>query len=66
MSFTEKMNNKARELRGRIKRNAGEVTGNRELEAEGRAEEVGGNLRQAGGKVRDALRGLGPRRRHPY
>lgn len=57
MSFADKMNNKARELRGRIKRNAGEVTGDRNLEAEGRAEEAGGNLRQAGEKIKDAFRG---------
>jgi uncharacterized protein YjbJ (UPF0337 family) len=63
MSFADKMNNKARELRGRIKRNAGEVTGDRNLEAEGRAEEAGGNLRQAGEKIKDVFRGAGPRRR---
>jgi uncharacterized protein YjbJ (UPF0337 family) len=57
MSFADKMNNKARELRGRMKRNAGEVTGDRSLEAEGRAEEAGGNLRQAGEKIKDAFRG---------
>jgi uncharacterized protein YjbJ (UPF0337 family) len=57
MSFADKMNNKARELRGRMKRNAGEVTGDRRLEAEGRAEETGGHLRQAGEKIKDAFRG---------
>jgi uncharacterized protein YjbJ (UPF0337 family) len=57
MSFADKMNNKAKELRGRIKRNAGEVTGDRSLEAEGRAEETGGNLRQAGEKIKDVFRG---------
>jgi uncharacterized protein YjbJ (UPF0337 family) len=57
MSFADKMNNKARELRGRVKRNAGEVTGDRRLEAEGRTEEMGGHLRQAGEKVKDAFRG---------
>ena len=63
MGFADKVNNKARELRGRIKRNAGEVTGDRRLEAEGRAEEAGGNLRQAGEKIKDAFRGRG---RHRY
>jgi uncharacterized protein YjbJ (UPF0337 family) len=66
MSFADKMNNKARELRGRVMRNAGEVTGNRDLEARGRAEETSGNLRQAGQKIRDVFRGLGPRRRPRY
>ena len=36
MSFEDKISNKAQELRGRIKRNAGQVTGDRRLEAEGR------------------------------
>ncbi len=63
MSFADKMHNKARELRGRVKRNTGEVTGDRELQAEGRAEERGSNLRQAGEKIKDAFRGRGPRRR---
>jgi uncharacterized protein YjbJ (UPF0337 family) len=57
MSFADKMNNKAREFRGRVKRNAGEVTGDRRLEAEGRTEEMGGHLRQAGEKIKDAFRG---------
>jgi uncharacterized protein YjbJ (UPF0337 family) len=64
MSFADKVHNKAREMRGRVKRNAGEVTGNRRLEAEGRAEETGGNLRQAGETIKDAFRGHGPRPRY--
>ena len=63
MSLADKMNNKARELRGRVKRSAGEVTGDRRLQAEGAAEERGGHLRQAGEKLKDAFRGSGPRRR---
>ena len=57
MSFADKMSNKAQEMRGRIKRNAGQVTGDRRLEAEGRAEERSGNLRQAGEKIKEALLG---------
>jgi len=66
MSFEDKISNKAQELRGRIKRNAGEVSGNRRLEAEGRAEERTGNLRQTGEKIKEALFGSGPRRRPRY
>ena len=63
VSFADKARVKAQELRGRIKRNTGEVTGDRRLEAEGRADEVMGNLKQAGEKVKDAFRGRGTRRR---
>ena len=66
MSFEDKISNKAQELRGRIKRNAGQVTGNRRMEAEGMAEERGGHLRQAGEKIKDALFGSRPRRRPRY
>ena len=64
MSFADKFRDKAQELRGRIKRNTGEVTGNRRLQAEGRTEEVLGNLKQTGEKIKDAFRGRGTRRRY--
>jgi uncharacterized protein YjbJ (UPF0337 family) len=63
VSFADKARVKAQELRGRIKRTTGEVTGDRRLEAEGRTDEVMGNLKQAGEKVKDAFRGRGTRRR---
>lgn len=63
MSFADKFRDKAQVLRGRMKRNTGEVTGNRRLEAEGSFDEVMGNLKQAGEKVKDAFRGRGTRRR---
>jgi uncharacterized protein YjbJ (UPF0337 family) len=63
VGFADKMQNKARELRGRVKRNTGEVIGDRRMQAEGRTDETVGNLKQAGEKLKDAF-GLGrPRRR---
>jgi uncharacterized protein YjbJ (UPF0337 family) len=62
MTFADKFSNKAQELRGRVKRNTGEVTGDRRLQAEGRTDEVKSNLKQAGEKVKDAFRGRGRRR----
>ena len=68
MGFGDKMSHKARELRGRMKRNAGQVSGDRRLEAEGTSDEVVANLKQAGEKVKDAFRGStgGRRRRRDY
>jgi uncharacterized protein YjbJ (UPF0337 family) len=63
MSFADKISNKLLELRGRIKRNSGEVGNDPGLRAEGRADEMRGNLRQAGEKIKDAFRGRGTRRR---
>jgi uncharacterized protein YjbJ (UPF0337 family) len=64
MGIADKFRNKAQELRGRVKRNAGEVTGDRRLQADGRTDEVKGNLRQAGEKIKDAF-GRGGARRRP-
>jgi uncharacterized protein YjbJ (UPF0337 family) len=65
--MANKFSNKVQELRGRVKRNTGEVTGDRHLQAEGRTDEVTSNLKQAGEKVKDAVRGRrsrGDRRRY--
>jgi uncharacterized protein YjbJ (UPF0337 family) len=64
VGFADKFRNKAQELRGRIKRNTGKVTGNRGLQAEGRADEVKSNLKQVGEKVKDAFRRRGTRRQY--
>jgi uncharacterized protein YjbJ (UPF0337 family) len=63
MSLADKFRNKAQELRGRIKRNTGEVTGDQGLQAEGGADEVKSNLKQAGEKIKDAFRRRGTHRR---
>jgi uncharacterized protein YjbJ (UPF0337 family) len=46
VSFANKFRDKAQVLRGRIKRNIGEVTGNRRLQSEGSADKVIGNLKR--------------------
>ena len=66
MSFGDKVSHKTQQLRGRVKRNAGEVTGNPRLEAEGSSEEMMGNLKQAVEKVKDAFRMGGTRRCRRY
>jgi uncharacterized protein YjbJ (UPF0337 family) len=63
MSGMDKMRNSARQLRGRIKRNAGEVVGDPRLQAEGQSEEMGASAAQAGEKLKDAVRSVLPRRR---
>jgi uncharacterized protein YjbJ (UPF0337 family) len=61
MGFGDKLSHKSQELRGRMKRNAGEVTNNPRLQAEGASEEMRGGLKQAVDKVKDAF-GMGKRR----
>ena len=52
-----KTRNTAQKLKGQVKEAAGRVTGDRRLEAEGRADKTRANLKQAGEKVKDAFRG---------
>jgi uncharacterized protein YjbJ (UPF0337 family) len=63
VSFADKFRDKAQVLRGRVKRNTGKVIGDRRLQAEGSADKMMGNLKQAGEKVKDAFRGRRTRRR---
>jgi uncharacterized protein YjbJ (UPF0337 family) len=52
-----KTRNAAQKAKGQVKEAAGRVTGDRRLEAEGRSDKTRANLKQAGEKVKDALRG---------
>lgn len=56
MSGMDKMKNKAEELAGQGKEAAGKATGNRDLEAEGHADQAAGNAKQAGEKVKDIFK----------
>jgi uncharacterized protein YjbJ (UPF0337 family) len=56
MSAENKAANKVTEIKGRLKKEAGKATDDAGLEAEGRAEETKGDLKQAGEKVKDAFK----------
>jgi uncharacterized protein YjbJ (UPF0337 family) len=56
MSAENKAANKVTEVKGKIKKEAGRATDDADLEAEGRAEEAKGDLKQAGEKVQDAFK----------
>ncbi|MFD3507769.1 CsbD family protein [Nocardia sp. NPDC058666] len=56
MSTSKKIANSIEATRGRVKKAVGRATGNRRLEAEGRAEQVKGNLKQSGAKIKDAFK----------
>ena len=56
MSMARKLAHKAEAVKGSIKRSAGRLTGNRRLRAEGRRDRVKGNMKQAGAKVKDAVK----------
>ncbi|MCW2582518.1 MAG: CsbD family protein, partial [Klenkia sp.] len=56
MSAVDKIKNKAEELVGEGKEKAGEHTGNEELRTEGQKDQVSGNVKQAGEKVKDVFK----------
>jgi uncharacterized protein YjbJ (UPF0337 family) len=56
MSGIDKMKNKAEELGGKGKEAVGDATDNRDLQAEGQADQTKGNLKQAGEKVKDVFK----------
>jgi uncharacterized protein YjbJ (UPF0337 family) len=56
MSTVDKAKDKAQEAKGHVKDATGRATNDKSLEAEGKADKVAGNLKQAGEKVKDALK----------
>jgi uncharacterized protein YjbJ (UPF0337 family) len=56
MSTVDKAKNKAQELKGHGKEAAGKVTNDKSLEAEGKKDQAVGNLKQAGEKLKDAVK----------
>jgi uncharacterized protein YjbJ (UPF0337 family) len=48
--------NKAEELKGKVKEGVGDATDDRDLQAEGQADQAKGNLKQAGEKIKDAFK----------
>jgi uncharacterized protein YjbJ (UPF0337 family) len=53
---TDKVANKAEELKGQAKQKVGEATDNEQWKSEGKVDEAKGDLKQAGEKVKDVFR----------
>jgi uncharacterized protein YjbJ (UPF0337 family) len=56
MSIGKKFAHKAEAAKGSLKRTAGRLAGNRRLRAGGRHDRSKGNMKQAGAKVKDAVK----------
>jgi uncharacterized protein YjbJ (UPF0337 family) len=56
MSRGRKITGKAQAIKGWVRQRLGRATGNRRLQAEGKTDRVVGNLKQAGGKVKNAFK----------
>lgn len=57
MSTENKIEGKADVAKGKIKEGVGSALNDSSLEAKGKGDQVKGNLKQAGEKVKDAVRG---------
>ncbi|MFI5749169.1 CsbD family protein [Streptomyces sp. NPDC051644] len=56
MSIAKKIAHKAEAVKVGAKKAAGRGTGSRRLQAEGRGDQVKGNIKQAGAKIKDAFK----------
>jgi uncharacterized protein YjbJ (UPF0337 family) len=56
VGLADKINNAADTAAGAAKKKVGEATHNRDLQAEGQAQESTGHLKQAGEKLKDAAK----------
>jgi len=61
----DRIEGKLKDIKGRVKRQAGEWTGNKETQAEGVAEQAEGKLQNAWGKAKDAGRDVLDRSKDP-
>ncbi|MFP5070355.1 CsbD family protein [Pseudonocardia nantongensis] len=55
MADEKKSDGKTDEVKGKIKETVGDVTGDEELEVQGKGDQTKGNLKQAGEKLKDAV-----------
>jgi uncharacterized protein YjbJ (UPF0337 family) len=56
MSHKDKAKNSAQIAKGKLKQVAGRATGDDQLEVEGESDQMKGDLKQAGEKVKDAFK----------
>ncbi|MDR6988319.1 uncharacterized protein YjbJ (UPF0337 family) [Paenarthrobacter nitroguajacolicus] len=58
MGLGDKIKNSTEEAVGKVKEKAGQTSGDRDLQAEGLAEQSKANLKQSGEKIKDAAKGV--------
>ena len=56
MGLDDKLKNTTQEWTGKAKERIGDITDDESMQAEGKRDEVAGNLKQAGEKVKDAFK----------
>jgi uncharacterized protein YjbJ (UPF0337 family) len=57
MGTKDKASNKAQDLKGKVKETVGSATGNERLRTKGKTDQTKSSLKDAGEKVKDAVKG---------
>lgn len=57
MGFTDKLSNKAEDLKGKAKETTGRASGDRDLEAEGKDEQLSAAVKDAASNLKDKITG---------
>ena len=57
MGKKDKAKNMAQVAKGKVEKTVGKTTGDRQLETEGNVDQMNGNVKQAGEKVKDTFMG---------
>lgn len=56
MGASDKAKNTGQDLAGKAKEGLGKMTDNEKLEAEGKGDQIGANIKQAGENIKDAFK----------
>jgi uncharacterized protein YjbJ (UPF0337 family) len=56
MGLDDKIDNAGEDLGGKVKEGLGKATDDERLEAEGKGDQFGANIKQAGEKIKDAFK----------
>jgi uncharacterized protein YjbJ (UPF0337 family) len=59
MSKENKATNTGQKIKGKAKEAVGKTVGNERMEAEGKADQAAGDVKQAGEKVKDSVKDVG-------
>lgn len=57
MGIVDKAKNAAEDVTGKVKEAVGDITGDKDTQAEGQADQTKSDLKQAGENVKDAFKG---------
>lgn len=58
MGLDDKIQNEAQDISGKTKESVGEATGNRDMQAEGKGDQLSAGVKKAGENIKDAAKNV--------